>query len=76
MLDRSPDDQYATLEAGAIASARGDLRRARELLQRAVQLAPRDALAREVLDIVKDGGAIDVAELNDRIRAASASLAQ
>ncbi len=75
-LDRFPDDQYATLEAGAIASARGDLARARELLRRAVALAPRDALAREVLDIVEDGGAIDIAELNDRIRANAAGVTQ
>ena len=66
-LARVPDDQYATLERGAVASARGDRRRALELLRRAVALAPRDVLAREALDVAREGGSIDVAELNRRI---------
>ena len=43
-LVRSPDDAYATLVNGAIASASGDRARALELLERAVRLSPREAL--------------------------------
>lgn len=66
-LDRVPDDQYATLEAGSVASARGDRARAERLLSRAAALAPRDALAREALQVVRGGGRIDLDELNRRI---------
>ncbi|MCW3004708.1 MAG: hypothetical protein JWQ20_4006 [Conexibacter sp.] len=65
-LDRNPRGQYATLELGAIASVQGD-RRARELLDRAVALAPRDATAREARDIVRKGGVVDITTLNRRI---------
>lgn len=74
VLARVPDDQYATLERGAIASARGDRGRARVLLMRATELAPRDALARDALRIVRRGGAIDVQELNRRILAGTAAI--
>ena len=39
-LRRTPDDAYATLERGAIASARGERARALALLRRAVALSP------------------------------------
>ena len=39
-LRRTPDDAYATLERGAIASARGERARALVLLRRAVELEP------------------------------------
>jgi Flp pilus assembly protein TadD len=74
VLARVPDDQYATLERGAIASARGDRGGARVLLVRATELAPRDALARDALSIVRRGGAIDVQELNRRILAGTAAI--
>jgi Flp pilus assembly protein TadD len=74
VLERVPDDQYATLERGAIASARGDDARARLLLARAAALAPRDALAREALTITRRGGAIDVQELNRRILAGTRAI--
>jgi Flp pilus assembly protein TadD len=74
VLDRVPDDQYATLERGAIASAQGDRGRARVLLVRAAELAPRDALAREALRVVRRGGVIDVQELNRRILAGTAAI--
>jgi Flp pilus assembly protein TadD len=74
VLERVPDDQYATLERGAIASARGDDARARVLLARAAALAPRDALAREALTITRRGGAIDVQELNRRILAGTRAI--
>lgn len=74
-LERVPDDQYATLERGAIASARGDRRRALTLLRRAAALAPRDSLTRDALRVVQGGGAVDVGELNRRILAQAKQLA-
>ncbi len=73
-LGRVPDDQYATLERGAVASARGDATRARPLLERALELAPRDRLARDALQVVREGGTVDVAELNRRILAAAREI--
>jgi tetratricopeptide (TPR) repeat protein len=69
-LARNPHGQYATLELGAIASVQGDRAQARELLDRAAALAPRDATAREARDIVRRGGVVDIARLNRRILSA------
>ncbi len=66
-LGRSPEDSYATLEQGAIASARGERAVARRLLTRAVQLAPRDPVVREALAIVERGQRVEIAELNRSI---------
>jgi O-antigen ligase len=66
-LQRVPDDAYATLERGAIASSRGHRAQALALLERAAQLDPRDALTREALAVVRAGGRIDVGELNRSI---------
>jgi tetratricopeptide (TPR) repeat protein len=66
-LKRSPDDAYATLERGAIASARGDRAEALALLMRAVHLNPRDPLTRGVLDVVRRGERVDIVELNRSI---------
>lgn len=66
-LKRVPHDQYAVLERGAVASARGDRARALRLLAQAAALAPRDALTRQALEVVRGGATIDVAELNRRI---------
>jgi hypothetical protein len=74
-LVRTPADAYATLERGAIASARGDRARALQLLQRAAALAPREALYREAAELVRHGGRIDVAELNRLILAKARQLA-
>jgi Flp pilus assembly protein TadD len=74
VLERVPDDQYATLERGAIASARGNRPRASVLLARAAELAPRDTLAREALRIVRKGGMVDVQELNRRILAGTDAI--
>ncbi|HEU4976451.1 MAG TPA: O-antigen ligase family protein [Baekduia sp.] len=73
-LSDSPRDQYATLELGAIQSARGARGAAVATLRRAVALAPRDDLAREALKVVRSGGAIDLAELNRRILASAQRL--
>jgi hypothetical protein len=66
-LGRVPEDSYATLELGAIASESGEHARALELLERAVRLDPRDPLAREALQTVRSGGRIGVEKLNRSI---------
>jgi tetratricopeptide (TPR) repeat protein len=63
-LGRSPENQYATLERGAIASERGESARALALLTRALSLYPRDQLTRQALDLTRAGGRVNVAELN------------
>jgi len=66
-LSRVPDDAYATLERGAIASSAGDSRLALAMLERALRLDPRDALTRDAVRAVRRGGRVDVAELNRAI---------
>jgi tetratricopeptide (TPR) repeat protein len=66
-LARTPGDAYATLELGAIASARGDRSRALALLERAVRLNPRDPLTRQVLAQARRGERVDIDELNRSI---------
>jgi hypothetical protein len=66
-LSRSPDDVYATLVTGVIASAVGDHLRALALLERAVHLDPREQLAQEALSLVRKGGRITIASLNRAI---------
>ncbi len=66
-LARTPGDAYATLERGAIASTRGERRRALELLERAVRLSPRDPLARAALAQARRGRRVDIGELNRSI---------
>jgi tetratricopeptide (TPR) repeat protein len=63
-LDRVPLDAYATLERGAIASTRGERRRALSLLERAAQLNPRDPLAREALLLARAGRRVSIQRLN------------
>ncbi|HEV3069917.1 MAG TPA: O-antigen ligase family protein [Solirubrobacteraceae bacterium] len=66
-LRRVPDDAYATLERGAIASTAGRRGQALVLLQRAAELNPRDALTRQALALARAGQRVDVAELNRSI---------
>jgi tetratricopeptide (TPR) repeat protein len=66
-LGRSPDESYATLERGAIASTKGERPRALVLLERAVRLNPRDALSRQALTMVQHHGRVNVEELNRAI---------
>jgi hypothetical protein len=65
-VDRNPRGQYATLELGAIASVQRDRAGALRLLRRAVALAPRDATAREALQVVQQGGSVNISALNQR----------
>jgi tetratricopeptide (TPR) repeat protein len=66
-LERTPEDAYATLERGAIASAMGHRASALELLGRAARLNPRDPLTREILQVVRRGERVNVEELNRSI---------
>ncbi len=74
-LGRTPGDAYATLERGAIASARGEHAAALELLARAVRLDPREPLTREAWALVRRGGRVDIEELNRSILLKAEQLA-
>jgi O-antigen ligase len=74
-LARTPGDAYATLERGAIASARGERAAALALLERAVRLSPREALARQALALVRSGRRVDIQELNRSILLKAQQLA-
>jgi tetratricopeptide (TPR) repeat protein len=66
-LGRNRDDAYATLEQGAIASAKGDRATALQLLSRAVELDPREPVTRQALETVRSGRRVSIQELNDAI---------
>jgi len=74
-LSRTPGDAYATLERGAIASQAGRRAVALALLTRAVELNPRDGLAREALTIVHEGRRVSVELLNRSILIKAQQLA-
>jgi tetratricopeptide (TPR) repeat protein len=74
-LSRVPDDAYATLERGAIASTKGERRAATALLTRAVALDPRDGLARQALRLVRAGRRVNIEELNRSILLKAQQLA-
>jgi tetratricopeptide (TPR) repeat protein len=63
-LGRVPEDAYAALERGAIASTLGRRAEARRLLARAASLDPRDPLTREALRLVDRGRGVSVQALN------------
>lgn len=74
-LKRVPDDAYATLELGAIASEMGARQKALGLLERAVFLNPRDPLTRQALKTVQRGGRVNVNSLNRAILLKAEDLA-
>jgi tetratricopeptide (TPR) repeat protein len=74
-LSRSPGDAYAVLERGAIASTRGERKRALGLLERAARLNPRDPLTRQALVLVRAGQVVSVQELNRSILSTAQQLA-
>jgi Flp pilus assembly protein TadD len=74
-LDRVPGDAYATLERGAIASARGDRSDALRLLERTARLSPHDELIGEVLKFVREGRRVSIEELNRSILLKARKLA-
>jgi predicted secreted protein len=74
-LGRVPDDAYAALELGAIASQSGERARSLVLLEKAVRLDPRDPLAREALATVRAGKRVSVQALNRSILLKAEQLA-
>ncbi len=74
-LVRMPDDAYAALELGAIASQSGERARSLVLLERAVRRDPRDPLAREALATVRAGKRVSVQALNRSILLKAEQLA-
>jgi tetratricopeptide (TPR) repeat protein len=66
-LRRAPDEEYATLERGAIASQRGHSALALALISRALKLYPHNGLAREALEGIRAGERVNVGELNAAI---------
>jgi tetratricopeptide (TPR) repeat protein len=74
-LARTPADAYATLERGAIASARGEHAAALALLGRAVRLDPREPLTLQAWELVRRGGRVDIEELNRSILLKAEQLA-
>jgi tetratricopeptide (TPR) repeat protein len=74
-LARTPDDAYATLERGAIASAKGERAAALALLERAVRLDPREPLTRQALTLVRAGHRVNVEGLNRAILRKAQQLA-
>jgi tetratricopeptide (TPR) repeat protein len=74
-LKRVPDDAYATLELGAIASEMGARENSLELLERAVVLNPRDPLTRQALKAVRAGRRVNVETLNRAILLKAEDLA-
>lgn len=66
-LGRVPNDAYAALELGAIASESGESARALGLLELAVRLNPRDPLTRQALQTIRSGKRVSVEALNRSI---------
>jgi O-antigen ligase len=73
-LARDRGDAYATLERGAIASARGERPTALRMLQQAVKLDPHYDLLRELVAIVRSGRRVDIGELDRSIFAKAERL--
>jgi tetratricopeptide (TPR) repeat protein len=74
-LERFPQDAYATLQEGALASAKGERARAVSLLERASRLNPREALVRETLAQARSGRRVSVQELDRAILLKAQQLA-
>lgn len=68
-LVRNPESAYATLQRGAIASARGDDARAIALLRRAVVLDGRDEIAAAALAAAERGETVDLGQLGAELLA-------
>jgi hypothetical protein len=66
-LGRAPDDAYAELELGAIASESGERTRSLRLLEMALSLNPRDPLTRWALRSAREGKPVSVDALNRSI---------
>jgi tetratricopeptide (TPR) repeat protein len=74
-LRRSPNDAYATLERGAVASATGRRAAAVRLLERAHALSPREPLTRQALREARAGHRISLIQLDRAILLKAQELA-
>jgi tetratricopeptide (TPR) repeat protein len=74
-LQRSPNDAYATLERGAIASASGRRTAALRLLERAATLSPREPLTRLALREVRARRRVSLEQLDRAILLKAQELA-
>jgi tetratricopeptide (TPR) repeat protein len=74
-LGRTPENVYATLERGAIASTLGQRARALALLERAAALDLRDPFTRAALRLVRRGRRVSVEELDRAILLGARELA-
>ena len=75
VLDDDPENAYAALELGLIASANGNNREARRMLELALAQNPRDPLVLEVLEDVKAGRRVSPSAVNARIARSAQSVA-
>ncbi len=75
VLEDDPENAYAALELGLIASAKGKKREARRMLELAHDQNPRDTLVMEVLEDVSAGRRVSPAAVNDRIARSALSVA-
>jgi O-antigen ligase len=66
-LRREPDNSYALLELGVIASERGRPDAAERYLERALELAPRDEIIEGALEEVRAGRLVRLADVNSAI---------
>ncbi|MGI8805768.1 MAG: O-antigen ligase family protein [Thermoleophilaceae bacterium] len=67
VLERDPDDAYATLQLGALVSQLGDGEEAVRLLSRAAELSPQDAIIAETLRAARAGRKVDAVEVYDAV---------
>jgi tetratricopeptide (TPR) repeat protein len=66
-LEREPRDPFALLELGALASEAGDRGGALSLLERALRQNRRDGITRASLQRVRDGGVLDIRDVNAQL---------
>jgi tetratricopeptide (TPR) repeat protein len=75
VLADDPENAYAALELGLIASANGNNRDARRMLERALAQNPRDPLVLSVLEDVEAGRRVSPSAVNARIARSAQSVA-
>jgi tetratricopeptide (TPR) repeat protein len=75
VLADDPENAYAALELGLIASANGNNREARRMLELALAQNPRDPLVRGVLEDVEAGRRVSPSAVNARIARNAQSVA-
>ena len=76
VLADDPENAYAALELGLIASAEGRRREATRMLELALEQNPRDPLVMEVLDRVAAGKRVSPSAVNARIARSALSVAE